>query len=653
MDAEAKTNCGGISMGMLGQMVKTSVENGVTQLLREAGDGSAGSAGNAGSAAIADGAAELRLTVEQPGQLRHGEYATNAPLQLAKRLRLPPMELAERLAEILRRDEWLGRMMTRIETAPPGFVNLYVDWREWAGSSFTLPPAPSGKVVIEHTSINPNKSAHVGHLRNSCIGDTLGRLLKRLGCQVEIHNYIDDLGNQLADTMVGLLHVPMKGPQQRFGDYCWDLYAEVNRRYQAEPELAEERSRVLHSLEEGGNNLAWLGAVTAERIVKEHLEEMAGFQISYDLLVWESSIVREGFWDAAARLLETTGLFVNVEEGKLAGCRILKQHENEEQAAETEFMADKVLVRSNGILTYTAKDIAYHLWKFGLLGRDFQYQLWGGGLWTTASEGVEDLPFGDGEMVINVIDQRQEYPQAVVKQALSALGFHKQADNLHHVAYGVVSLSPASAAELGVDTSSGKSSYAMSGRQGIGIRNQALLARMEEIISGKQEDKNGISSKALAAAAIRYYLLRYSLQTEIVFDLDQATEVTGNTGIYLMYAYARACKVLAKAKEASGVTVFTVPESFPLLAEEEHALLRHLSGWQETLAAAGAELAPQLIAHYAHELATLFNQFYAHCPILKADGALLLQFRLWLTHRTRQTLEDTLQVLGLPAPESM
>ncbi len=629
-------------MGMLGQKVRASVENGVKLLLRETGDGSL------------TGAGELRLTVEQPGQLRHGDYATNAPLQLAKRLRLPPMKLAEELTGLLRQDLWLGRIMARIETAPPGFVNFYVDWREWAGSSFSLPPAPTGKVIIEHTSINPNKSAHIGHLRNSCIGDTLGRLLKRLGYQVEIHNYIDDLGNQLADTMVGLLHLPIKGTQQRFGDYCWDLYAAINRTYQEEPGLTKERSRVLHALEEGGNNLAWLGAVTAERIVKEHLEEMAGFQIGYDLLVWESNIVREGFWDAATRLLVKTGLFVRVEEGKLAGCWILKQHEGDNPVeTETEFVADKVLVRSNGILTYTAKDIAYHLWKFGLLGRNFRYQPWNGPVWTTAAEGAGEQAFGYGEMVINVIDQRQEYPQAVVKQALAALGFQKQADHLHHVAYGVVSLSPASAAELGVDTSAGKTSYAMSGRQGIGIRNQTLLARMEEMIRSKQEDKSGISSKALAAAAIRYYLLRYSLQTEVVFDLDQATEVTGNTGIYLMYAYARSCKVLHKAKEASGAAAFTVPDSFPLLAEEEHALLRHLSGWQETLAAAGAELAPQLIAHYAHELAALFNQFYAHCPILKAGEDALLQFRLWLTDRTRETLGDSLEVLGLPAPDRM
>lgn len=630
-------------MGMLGQQVRASVENGVKKLLlREA------------ASISLDGTGELRLTVEQPGQLRHGDFATNAPLQLAKQLRLPPTKLAEELAGLLRQDPWLNHIMARIETAPPGFINFYVDWRVWAGSSFTLPPAPTGKVIIEHTSINPNKSAHVGHLRNSCIGDTLGRLLKRLGHQVEIHNYIDDLGNQLADTIVGLLHLPMEGKQQRFGDFCWDLYAAVNRRYQEEPELAKERSRVLHALEEGGNNLAWMGAVTSERIVKEHLEEMENFRIGYDLLVWESNIVREGFWDAAARLLETTGLFVRVEEGKLAGCMLLKQHEEEIAAeTETEFVADKVLVRSNGILTYTAKDIAYHLWKFGLLGRDFRCQPWSSEVWTTAAEGPGDHSFGRGETVINVIDQRQEYPQAVVKQALSVLGFHKQAGNLQHVAYGVVSLSPASAAKLGVDTSAGKTSYAMSGRQGIGIRNQTLLARMEEIIRTKQEDKNGFSSKALAAAAIRYYLLRYNLQTEVVFDLDQATEITGNTGIYLMYAYARSCKILDKAKEASGFTAFTVPESFPHLAEEEHALLRHLSGWLETLTAAGAGLSPHLIANYAYELAALFNQFYAHCPILKAGGETVLPFRLWLTYRTREALGDALHVLGLPAPESM
>jgi arginyl-tRNA synthetase len=195
----------------------------------------------------------------------------------------------------------------------------------------------------------------------------------------------------------------------------------------------------------------------------------------------------------------------------------------------------------------------------------------------------------------------------------------------------------------------------MSGRQGIGIRNSTLLARMEQIIRGKQADKTNlsISSQELAAAAIRYYLLRYNLQTEVVFDLEQATEVTGNTGVYLMYAYARSCNVLNKAKEASGPVDITVPESFPLLALEEHALLRHLSGWQETLTEAGTELSPHLIANYAFELAALFNQFYAHCPILKAKEEALLRFRLWLTERFREALGDALQVLGLPAPESM
>lgn len=624
-------------MGMLGQLVRASIEEAVEGLLREAGGRNAA------------GEEQLRIAVEQPAQLKFGDYATNAPMQLAKKLRLPPMELAGKLAEKLSGDPRLSRLMARVEVAPPGFVNLYLDWQNWASAEFALPPAPQGKVIIEHTSINPNKSAHVGHLRNSCIGDTLGRLLRRLGYTVEIHNYIDDLGNQLADTVAGLLNLPLEGEYPRFGDYCWDLYAAVNRKFREDPGLTGERTRILHALEKGGNNLAWLGTLTAERIVREHLEEMAAFNISYDLLVWERHIVKEGFWEAASHLLEDTGQFILVKEGKLAGCRILK-HTGKELEEDGEFTADKVLVRSNGILTYTAKDIAYHLWKFGLLDRDFRYKPEGDGLWTTAETGSSPS-FGQGEAVINVIDQRQEYPQTVVKQALAALGFSKQAESLRHVGYGVVSLSPASAAELGIDTGDGKASYAMSGRQGIGIRNQTLLDKMEPIVEEKRSGKEGLSGRMIAAAAIRYYLLRYNLQTEVVFDLEQATETNGNTGVYLLYAYARSCKILDKGQKAPG-SANAVPEAFPPLENEEHALLRHLSRWQETLWAGGEELSPQLIAGYAYELAALFNHFYARCPVLKADAS-LLPFRLWLTARFRETLGDALQVLGLPAPEVM
>lgn len=539
-----------------------------------------------------------------------------------------------------------------------------------------------------------NKSMHVGHLRNACIGDALVRMLRATGHTVEVHNYVDDLGNQLADTVAGLLHVPLEGGHVRFGDYCWDIYAEINKTYAQHPETVQKRTEILHALEEGNGNTAWMGTLVAGQIVREHVEEMRGFGIDYDLLVWESSILREGFWSAAFSLLSQTGVFVQETEGKLAGCWILKQSADA-AAPDTleEHQKDKVLVRSNGILTYTAKDIAYHLWKFGLLDKDFKYSEFSSGLWTTGLTG-QALPFGQADRVVNVIDYRQEYPQAMVKQALQALGFGAQADSLHHVSYGVVSLSPASAAELGIDTSGGKSSYAMSGRQGIGIKVADLVRLMEDTIEATRSDKNGLSSRLIATAAIRYYLLRFNLGTEIVFDFKQAMEISGNTGVYLMYAYARASRVISKgaaAESAGGLGISEVTAGnaiaggvgmkavtvgsagvegagswgkdtdkaasglppFPAQLEAaELALLRQLSLWQDTLYTASRELTPNTICNYAHSLASLFNNFYSACPILKGSQT-SIAFRLWLTRCFTATLGEALDVLGLPKPERM
>ncbi|WP_134683136.1 arginine--tRNA ligase [Brevibacillus migulae] len=593
---------------------------------------------------------DLNMNVEQPAHMEHGDYSTNIAMQLAKRLRMAPMQIAQMLKENLEQDGHIDRLIRNIEVAPPGFINMHVDWGQWAQREFRLPASSKEKVVIEHTSINPNKSAHIGHLRNSCIGDTLVRLLKRVGYNVEVHNYIDDLGNQLADTVVGLWNVPHKQEHTRFGDFCWEIYSQVNKEYEQNPPLIEQRTNVLHALEEGNENLSWFGLLVAERIVREHLAEMGEFGIRYDLLVWESNIVREGFWDAAFHLLKQTSHFYQETSGKLEGCWVLKQasSEKEDRAAEHQF--DKVLVRSNGILTYTAKDIAYHLWKFGLLQKDFRYQPFSEGIWSTHHAGT-DRSFGNADMVINVIDYRQEYPQAMVKQALTVLGYPQQAEKLRHVSYGVVSLSPSAAKELGIDTSDGKASYAMSGRQGIGIKISELLDLMESTIESKRSEKQGLSSRSIAAAAIRYYLLRFSLSTEVVFDIQQATETTGNSGVYVMYAHARAANILRRAEDEWNLKP-EAPREINEMEKAEHALLRHLANWQDTLFTASNELSPNVICTYAFELATLFNNFYASCPILKAHDE-KKAYRLWLTLRFKETMNDALSVLGMPAPNRM
>lgn len=600
----------------------------------------------------------LQVIVEHPANTMHGDYSLNVAMQLARIFRKAPLQIAEELCQHLRQDDTVQAFAANVEVAPPGFINVYIDWHKWAsryaGQQKQAASESAKKVIIEHTSINPNKSAHIGHLRNSVIGDTLARMLSWSGHQVEVHNYIDDLGNQLADTVVGIQHIASDQSHERFGDFCWDTYALVNRAYRETPQLEQERANVLHALEAGNNNTAWLGLLVAERIVREHVEEMKQFRIGYDVLVWESRIVAEGFWEQTFELLRKTQLFHKETAGKLAGCWVLKQGSQEasetaNEPASDEHAVDKVLVRSNGILTYTAKDIAYHLWKFGVLDRDFTYSKFAEKLWSTAVSGVKKK-FGHAEIVINVIDYRQSYPQEMVKQALQALGYEEQAQHLHHVGYGVVSLSSNTAAGLGVDTSDGKASYPMSGRQGIGVKVADFLSQMEKVIDAKRSRRAGIASRAIAAAAIRYYLLRFNLQTEVVFDLDQASEISGNTGIYVIYAYARSCSILNRGEGSFEFIPATT--AFAALEKSETALMRQLAYGPELLDQAIRELAPNQLCTYLFELATCFNHFYATCPIMKAEGE-QRQLRLWLTAQFQSMMKVGLELLGLPAPAKM
>lgn len=631
---------------MIHQLLTEEIEQHVEALFQESGN---------------ERPANLKIATEHPAHPEHGDYSSNIAMLLAKIWRKAPLQIAGELQSRIEQNGLVHGLFCKVTAVAPGFLNFYINWEAWASGAYRAYRASSEqtqsknktKVVVEHTSINPNKAAHVGHLRNSCIGDSLSRMLSHAGYEVEVHNYIDDLGNQLADTVVGILHTQTEGSFPRFGDFCWETYAKVNQAYKVQPELAEQRSVVLHAIESGTSNLAWMGALVAERIVREQLDEMKQFGISYDVLVWESSIVRAGFWDTTFELLRKTEMFYKVTEGKLAGCWVLKNLEEggEAESDIQEYQGDKVLVRSNGILTYTAKDIAYHLWKFGLLQNDFVYKKWEDCLWSTAAQGSKKS-IGRADMVINVIDYRQQYPQEMVKLALEVLGYGQQANQLKHVSYGVVSLSPDTAAGLGMDISEGKSSYAMSGRQGVGIKVAHLLDRMEQVIDAKRSRKAGISSRSIAAAAIRYYLLKYQLQTEVIFDLEQATEVTGNTGVYLLYAYARANSILDKAKKDDRLQAIEPKFTGSLLEIQEYQLLRHMAYWPETLENATLQLAPSLICHFAFELASLFNHFYSACPVLKGSDERIAH-RLWITQMLKITLHQALELLGMPTPRRL
>ncbi len=599
----------------------------------------------------------LAVAVEPTARPEFGDYTTNVAFALAKVARRAPLAIAQALAP---RVVALCPLATAGEAAAPGYVNLTVDfWPGLLGPDLpTFAPAAT-KVVVEHTSVNPNKAAHVGHLRSAVVGDVIARLLRRVGTGVEVHNYVDDLGKQVADTLIGLLHLDFTDPvpTHRFDDFCWDLYAEVARRVATDPEWQARERAALEALERQDNGTAWVGQLMTDRLVHEQLEDMGRFHIQYDLLVHESDIVREGFWARAFADLSRSPRLVHETTGRLAGCWVLRTGadpsddglpEPEAAAGDPRFNPDKVLVRSNGTLTYVAKDIAYHLWKFGRLDQDFQYRSTGGdGPWTTARVG-EPPPhaFGRADRVVNVIDHRQDYAQEMVRLALAALGHDDAATALTHVSYGVVSLSPATAAQLGVDTSAGRSSYPMAGRQGIGIKVSELLAVVKEAVAASRSRDSGLSSQEIAVGAIRYYLLRHNLSTEIVFDVDAARDVHGNTGPYLMYAHARASSVLRRVAD---VPVDDVPRP---LTPAERALARQLAAWPAVLEEAAAAVNPTLLATYAYRLAEEFTQFYETHPVARAAPG-ERSGRIRLTRRVERVLHDALDVLGLPAPEEM
>ncbi|MBX5450088.1 MAG: arginine--tRNA ligase, partial [Thermogemmatispora sp.] len=541
------------------------------------------------------------------------------------------------------------------------------------------------KIVVEHTNINSNKAAHVGHLRNSCLGDTLVRMLRTQGYQVEAQNYIDDTGVQVADVVVGFsllkegrLHLPEGDeplPGESFDYYCSRVYVAVGKAYDEQPELLERRRAVLQAIErgsegggsqpEGETDYAALAADISQRIVQAHLKTMSRLNISYDLLTWESAILHSGLWKKTFEVLKNRGLLRRPESGKLAGCWILPFGDSEAQDEESEHTLDKVLVKSDGTATYTAKDIAYQLWKFGLTDDPafdvhFTFVPWGRQhdgrlLWTmrtptrqqeTNNEG-DPLRFGHAQRVINVIDVRQSYAQQVVYESLRRLGYEEQAKNSTHLAYEIVTLSAATAASLGVDTSDGREFYPMSGRKGIEIKADdlinAAIARMKEV----KPDLPDETAAILGASAIRYFMIRFSLQQVIALDMEEVLRPTGDTGVYLQYAYARANSILRRLQESG----YEVPEKLeelpPALEQSEWELLRHIDAYPRRLAEATRHLAPNLLAAYAYDLAAHFSDFYEHTPpIVKEEDQRVKAFRAWIVRTTAQVMNNVLRTLG-------
>jgi arginyl-tRNA synthetase len=618
---------------------------------------------------------EHEPALEVPPRRSLGDLSAPAALQLARTLKKNPRAIAQELAAGLALPGEVREL--RVEGA--GYLNAYLDRGAAVARLLEEPileatPRP-GKVVVEHTNINPNKAAHIGHLRNAVLGDVLVRALRALGHAVETQNYIDDTGVQVADVVVGFADLrglsvaEVEALPEPFDYLCWDLYGEVGRWYQEDPSRETLRRQTLHELESGEGGRARLAEVVARRVLRRHLATMRRLGIGYDLLTHEQDVLRCRFFEQAFEQLRASGVVRLAAEGKNAGCWVMPLAESEEFAGLED--PDKVIVRSDGTVTYSGKDVAYQLWKFGLLGRDFGYRYWvEEGVWETTRDGAAEHPaFGGASRVINVIDARQSYLQRIVRAGLEALGHGRAAAASVHFAYEMVALSPSTARLLGYrgeeeGEEAGKA-LEMSGRKGIGVKADDLLDQLaaksrEEIAKRNRElpepDLDRLAAE-IATAALRFFMVKATTTRVIAFDLDEALSFEGDTGPYLQYSGVRVRNIRKKLAEAGLAERVAPGEVLRLPAEVWSDDLWDLA-WgvaqtAEVVERAGETLELSLVARHALELAQRFNAVYHRHPMLQEADPALRSARLAATLVFHRGLEALAELLGIPLPERM
>jgi arginyl-tRNA synthetase len=653
-------------------------------------------------AAVAEAAA---IPVEYPPKRTFGDLGSPVAFNLAKPLRKAPRAIAQEIAGKLGVLEGVAK----VEAAPNGYLNVFLDRPAFLLQRLGVLERPQpvavdpGKTIVEHTAINPNKAAHIGHVRNSALGDTLVRVLQFRGTPVEIQNYIDDTGVQVADVVVGfreLEHQDLEAVKRiadttRFDYYCWDLYARVTEWYEGTKERLQIRAATLHDIEHAVSPAADMAAFIADRIVRCHLKTMARLNIDYQLLTWEGDILRLQFWARAFEVLKESGAVYLQTEGRLAGCWVMKIDEGAEGAESAESTGgaegadedrEKVIVRSNGTVTYVGKDMAYQSWKSGLLGRDFYYRrfatrLNGDDLWATTSKAAEaeapHPPFGAAAATYNVIDVRQSYLQKLLKQALTAAGHPTAAERLTHFSYEMVALSHATAKELGFapppDSEDAKRPFVeVSGRKGLGVKADDLFDRVIEKALVEVEKRNAELTDAerrtiaelIGVAAVRYFMIKYSRTKVIVFDIDEAVSFTGESGPYLQYAVVRANKVFQKLQERTGLSEADVLGSIAgtpteaLAAGEQGDELWNLvleaSRLDDVVDQAVRSLEFSGLAKYGFGLAQMFSAFYqSDASIINEEREDVRRWRVAAVAYFRQQLTRVLDLMGVGVPQRM
>ncbi len=611
--------------------------------------------------------------ISEPLQQEFGDLSCNVAFLLSKHLKKPPSKIATELAEAIR-PRIQGSYILSVDSVG-GHINLKANYALLSPATISnvlsnpknygYPNIGQGRhIVIEHTSVNPNKALHVGHMRNVIIGDTLYRIMRATNHRTTVLNYVDDSGVQIADIIVGFKFAgfPLEPPtkNQKFDHYCGDeVYVKINEIYERDPQVAEKRKLVLKEIEEGESEIAHFAMDITLRVLREQLKTCWRMKVRYDLLNFETHIVGSKLWSKTFELLKTNGIAKYEAEGKNKGCWVIGGEEGEE---------DKVLVRSDGTATYIAKDIPYAAWKLGLVKDPFYYskyiEQWDGS-WLYAtdlvagiSKSFPDGTFNGGERVITIIDSRQSRLQRIISQVLSKIGVGG-GNKYVHLSYEAVTLSSDTAKEFGIDIGDRQFMH-MSGRKGIYINADyvldALHAKAYEEVRNRNPDFSDQQLNKIAEevsiSAIRYNMIKQDFDKIITFDIKESLSLEGDTGPYLQYAYARSQRILEKSQQ--GIIVGRTNSAFDRLTHQsEIALIKEIAKLDLVIENAAKSLSLKSLARYAYDLAMTFNLFYEKVPVLREQVNEVRMARLGLVKAFGIALKNTLELLGITALDRM
>ncbi len=604
---------------------------------------------------------DVAFSVE-PAKPNFGDVSSNVSFLLAKQLKKSPKEIAEILSS--KYSDCTSTLVLKSEAHPSGYLNFFANWdklnqlilsESYLDTCGDVEIGNGSSIVVEHTSVNPNKALHIGHVRNIIIGDTVSRILEKAGYKVNVLNYIDDSGLQVADIIVGFKHFgyaqePPNG--KKFDHYCGDdVYVKTTEKYEGDSGLEEIRKNVLKELEDGDSETAKFGDEITRRVLAGQLETCWNFGVTYDCLNFESQIIRSGLWDEIFEKLKEMKLVEFENEGKNNGCWVIRGDGKEE---------DKVIVRSNGTATYIAKDIPYAAWKLGLLEDPFNYEKYekeqpnSRVLWQTTLKNTDKISKDfTAEKVVTVIDSRQARLQKIITGLMGK--FKSIPDAYSHLGYESVTLSSDTAKTLGLETD-GKQAQ-MSGRKGLYVSADSVYDILKE--KTKEETKRRhpemdnseieMIAHSVSVGTIRYEMIKQDLDKIITFDLTKSLSLEGDTSPYIQYTHARASRILEKSGR-----IPTIDVDFTLLKEKsELDLIKNIGLFNLQVRDAANNLSPKVIAKYCYDLAVSFNSFYEKSKVLELGDMELENSRLCLVNSFKIVLEKALALLGIQSPDRM